>query len=105
MIISKISDKNNAKLIAEKYVEWLDLGVQSDEILVLTFNSNSKKNIIKNILNLAENYVLSDTQIYTFNGLIYNTIINNWGLIENNINKKNVLINPNLSGLEVSQYL
>lgn len=105
MIINKISDKNNSKLIAEKYVEWLNTGVSPDEILVLTFNTNSKKNIVKNILKLAEDYVLSDNKIYTFNGLIYNTIIDNWGIIENKINKENVSVNPNLSGLEVSQYL
>ncbi|MCR5265137.1 MAG: UvrD-helicase domain-containing protein [Cyanobacteria bacterium RUI128] len=109
MIINKISDKNNSKLIAEKYVEWLDIKmpeeVKPSEILVLTFNSNSKKNIVKNILKLSKKNVISDIKIYTFNGLIYNTILDNWGILENKITKPTNLINPNLSGLEISQYL
>ena len=105
MIINKISDKNNAEQIAEKYVEWLDLGAKPSEILTLTFNSNSKKNILKNILNLTKKNVLADLKIYTFRGLIYNTILDNWGDLENKITQKTKVINPNLSGLEVSQYL
>lgn len=42
MIINKISDKNNVKIITKQYLEWLDMGAISSEILVLSFNSNSK---------------------------------------------------------------
>ena len=105
MIINKISDKNNEKIISEKYVEWLNSGILSSEILVLTFNSNSKKNIIKNILNLSKINTLTDLKINTFNGLIYNTLLDNWAELENKIKNTNVKINPNLTGLEISQYL
>ena len=86
MIINKISDKNNAKLIAEKYVEWLDFGVLPSQILVLSFNSNSKKNILKNILNLTKKNNISDLKIYTYNGLVNNTVLDNWTTLENKIN-------------------
>ncbi len=105
MIINKIFTKNNSKLIAEKYVEWLNSGVSSSDILVLTFNSTSKKNVIKNILNLTKNTVLTDIKVHTYNGLIYNSIIDNWATIEENIKFGNPVINPNMSGMEISQYL
>lgn len=105
MILNKIFDKNNSKLIAEKYVEWLDLGVSSDAILVLTFNSFSKKNIQKNILNLAKNTTFSNLKIYTFRGLIYNTVMENWGVLENKLNSPSAVLTPTLGGLETSQYL
>ena len=105
MILSKNSDINNTKLIAEKYLEWLNVGISPSEILVLTFNSNSKKNIIKNILNLTNQNTLDDIKVYSFNGLVYNTVLDNWGLLENKISSGNTHISPNLSGLEVSQYI
>lgn len=105
MIKDKIYDKNILKEVTEKYLEWITSGAQSSEILVLTSDSNSKKNIIKNILNLAKINTLTDIKINTFRGLIYNTVSNNWADLENKIKNSKTLISPNLSGLEVSQYL
>ena len=105
MIKDKIYDKNILSEVAEKYVEWLNSGATSSEILVLTSDSNSKKNILKNILNSAKINTLSDIKIYTFRGLIYNTVSDNWAKLENKIKNGKTLITPNLSGLEVSQYL
>lgn len=105
MIINKILDKNNSKLIAEKCVEWLNMGVCSSDILVLTFNSFSKKNIQKNILNLSKNNVMTDLKINTFSGLIYNTILDNWGILENMLPSSNTVFEPNLGGMEISQYI
>lgn len=105
MIINKISEKNNAKLIAKKYVEWVDSGISPSKILVLTFNSLSKKNIIKTILKTIKKDNLSDIKIHTFNGLIYNSIIDNWAILENNLEIGNPVLLPNLSELEISQYL
>lgn len=105
MILNKISNKNNSKTIAKKYADIINSGVSSSEILVLTFNGLSKKNIIKEILNLTKNNILSDIKIYTFNGLIYNSIIENWSFIENNIKDSKASVLPNLLGLEISQYI
>jgi len=105
MILDKISDSNNSKFIAEKYVSIIDSGVPSSEILVLAFNALSKKNIIKNILNLTKNNILDDIKIYTYNGLIYNTVLDNWSYIENHIKDDNGVILPNLCGLELSQFI
>ena len=104
MIINKISDKNNSKIIAEKYVDWLNSGVSPSQILVLTFNSNSKKNILKNILNFYAENCISDIKIHTFHGLIYNTILDNWAKLESLL-KNNTKVQPNLTGLEISQYI
>ena len=106
MIINKISDKNNIKIISEKYVEWLNAGIDPSQILVLTFNSNSKQNVIKNIFNLTSKNVISDIKINTFHGLVYNSILDNWSILENKIkDTKYSKILPNLSGLEISQYI
>ena len=58
MIINKISDKNNVKIITKQYLKYLDAGAIPSEILVLSFNSNSKKNIEKNILKLTKKNIL-----------------------------------------------
>ena len=105
MITDKIYDKNIINEVSEKYLEWLNSGAQSSEILVLTSEANSKKNILKNILNLAQINTLTDIKIYTFRGLIYNAVSNNWADLENKIKNSKTIIRPNLSGLEVSQYL
>ena len=42
-------------------------------------------------------------QIYTFYGLVYNTIMNNWTVVESHIKDGFPVIIPNLSGLEISQ--
>jgi len=105
MIINKISDKNNSKIIAKKYTEWIKEGVSPNNILVIAFNATSKKDVISDILKSTEINNLSDFKINTFNGLIYNSVIDNWGILEPKISNTNTRINPNLSGLEVSQYL
>ena len=105
MIINKISDKNNSKIIAKKYTEWIKEGVSPNNILVITFNATSKKDVISDILKSTEINNLIDFKINTFNGLIYNSVIDNWGILEPKISNTNTRINPNLSGLEVSQYL
>ena len=88
MIINKISDKNNVKIITEQYLKFLDAGALPSEILVISFNTNSKKNIEKNILKSVKNNLLTDFKIHTFNGLIYNTILNNWCELENLLDKE-----------------
>ena len=105
MILNKISDKTNSKLIAQKYADIINSGVSSSEILVLTFNGISKKNIVENILNLTKNNILSNIKIFTFNGLIHNSILENWAFIENNLSDTNTSILPNLLGLEITQYI
>ena len=105
MILNKISCNDNPRLIAEKYAEMVDSGINSSEILVLAFNALSKKNIIKNIFNKLNKDIISDLKIYTFYGLVYNTINDNWAIIENMIDRGNPSILPNLSGLEVSQLI
>ena len=105
MILSKNLDKKNSKIIAEKYVEIINSGVDSSQILVLTFNANSKKNIIKNILNLTQKDIFSDLKIFTFNGLVYNSILDNWAILEQTIKDDKHKVLPNLSGLEVSQFI
>ncbi len=102
MIINKISDKNNIKIITEQYLKYLEAGAVPSEILVICSN---KKNVEKSILKSVKTKLLSEFKIYSFNGLIYNTILNNWCELEDLLDKENCIISPNLVGLEVSQLL
>lgn len=105
MIINKISDKLNTKLIAQQYLKYIEEGADPSEILVICFNSKSKKNVETQILQTFKENILSDFNIYTFNGLVYNTILNNWCELEDLLKKEDCIISPNLVGLEVSQLL
>lgn len=104
MLLNKIAG-DNSKIIIEKYLEWIDSGCSTSEILVLANNSTSKKNIIQGIYKNAEKYSLTDIKISTFNGLIRSSVADNWCILENMISDRKSKITPNLSGLEVSQYI
>ena len=105
MILNKISSKDNPELIAQKYIDIINSGGKSSEILVLLSNPVSKKNVLKSIFNFSKSDVLSDLRIYTYNGFIYNTITDNWAFIDSQIKSGTPAILPNLSGLEISQLL
>lgn len=102
MIINKVFDIENIELITEKYLSYLDSGVNPSEILVI---SNAAKKVEKNILNKTGIELFQDFKIYKFNGLIYNTILDNWCDLETLLDKDQCTIAPNLIGLEVSQLL
>lgn len=96
--------------LAEKFIELIQSGVSSSEILVITLNSYKKKIFSEKIREkLQENniYGLGELPIFTFNGVVYNAIKANWPLIEEIIpdgaGKREII--PNLCGLEASELL
>lgn len=91
--------------IAEKYVQLINTGVCPSEILVILQNSTDKKNFSELILNETKVNYLEDLKIYSFFGLVYNTVSDNWAFLENTLKDKNTSILPNLVGLEVSQFI
>ena len=100
-----ISSEKTQKLV-ENYAELLNSGVDSSKILVILQNSNKKNKFIQATLEQLNIDVIEKLQIYSFFGLVYNTISDNWAEIENKIpDSKNTKILPNLTGLEVSQFI
>ena len=96
------SDKN--KILADKYVELLEHDIKPSKILVIVQNSIQKTKFLKEILSKTSKDVLETPKIYSYNSLIYNTILDNWAYIESLL-KGNARIIPNQNGLEVTQFI
>lgn len=97
------SDKTN--ILISKYAELLNSGIPASKILVLVQNSNLKNKFIENTLEKLSIDAVEKFQVYSFFGLVYNTISDNWALLENRNTYDNPVILPNLAGLEISQFL
>lgn len=98
------SDKTN--ILIEKYASLLNSGVDASKILVLVQNSNLKNKFVNETLKKIKVDCFEKLKVYSFFGLVYNSIIDNWAFIENgNPFKDNPKILPNLAGLEVSQFI
>ena len=98
------SDKTN--ILIEKYASFLNSGVDASKILVLVQNSNLKNKFVNETLKKLKIDCFEKLKIYSFFGLVYNSIIDNWAFIESgNPFKDNPKILPNMAGLEVSQFV
>lgn len=92
--------------LAENYAGLLNSGIDASKILVILQNSNRKNDFIEQTLKKLTVDVVEKLQVYSFYGLVYNTISDNWADIENKIpDECNTKIIPNLCGLEVSQFI
>lgn len=106
MIIDANSTTNRTKILIDEYIKLIKKGVESEKILVIVQNSKKKKEFIDAIKQKMPLGNIGNLKIYSFWGLIYNFVGDNWAIIENSIkDNKNTKIMPNLCGLEVSQYI
>lgn len=96
---------NKTDFLINAYLGLLNSGVKSSEILVLVQNSSLKQNFINKTLEKLEVNCIEKLQVHSFFSLVYNTINDNWALIENINPFNNLAILPNLAGLEVSQFI
>lgn len=105
LLQGSIATEKTDKLV-ESYVNLLNSGVDSSKILVILQNSNKKSKFIEQTLEKLTIDSIEKLQVYSFFGLVYNTISDNWADIENKIpDETNTKIIPNLTGLEVSQFI
>lgn len=105
LLQGSISSDKTQKLV-EEYAKLLNSGVDSSKILVILQNSNKKQQFIEQTLSRLTIDVIEKLQVYSFFGLVYNTISDNWAKIENKIpDEKNTKILPDLTGLEISQFI
>ena len=105
MIINANSNTNRAEILEKEYLKLLEKGINSEKILVLVQNSYKKKQFIEHIKKSFPTGNIGNLKIYSFYGLIYNYILENWAIVENSIKDDKGKIIPNMSGLEVSQYI
>lgn len=105
LLQGSISSDKTEKLV-ENYTKLLNSGIDSSKILVILQNSNKKNQFIQETLDKLTVGSIEKLQVYSFFGLVYNTISDNWAKIENKIpDELNTKILPNLTGLEVSQFI
>ena len=105
MLIKGNLNSNKTDILIDSCAKLLNQGVSADKILVIVQNFKKKNEFTKKIKEKLEIEALTNLNIYTFFGLVYNKILENWLLVENKIKDDNAKITPNLSGLEVSQYI
>ncbi len=105
MLIQGSVKSHRSEILLEKYLSLLQSGIGADNILVLVQNSYKRTKFLNEVLSRAEIKFLEEPKIYTFFGLVYNTIKDNWARIENLIDIKEGVISPHLCGLEISEIL
>ena len=105
MLIKNHLNSNKTDILINSYAALLNEGVDAENILVIVQNSKKRNEFIENVQSKLQIDAVTNFNIYTFFGLVYNKILDNWPIIENEIKDKNVKITPHLSGLEVSQYI
>ena len=106
MLINANSTTNRTQILINEYLKLLDKGIEAEKILVLVQNSKKKQEFINEIKLHSNIGNIGSLKIYSFYGLVYNYILENWALVENSIpDNQNRKISPNMCGLEISQYL
>ncbi len=105
MLIKGHLKSNKTDILVQEYAKLLNGGAVSGEILVIVQNFKKRTEFIEKTKALLKLDALTSFNVYTFFGLVYNSILDNWVIIENKIKNNNAKISPNLSGLEVSQYI
>lgn len=105
MLIDSTIASNKTSFLVDKYVELVNNGVPASAILVIVQNSTLKNQFQDKVLeNLNVNFI-EKPKIYSFFSLVYNTVSDNWAFLEDRNIFDNPVILPNLTGLEVSQFL
>ena len=105
MLLNFIKVDFRTKILVDKYLELISVGVKPSEILVLVQNSTLKKQFSDKVLEKISVNAIEKLNIHSFFSIVYNTLIENWCFLENAIPGDKHFILPNLVGLEVSQFL
>lgn len=105
MLIEGSISSEKTQILAQEYARLINSGVSACDILVLVNNSSAKERFCKKVLELLNVECIEKMQVYSFFGLVYNTIIDNWAFLENKLQNGKPAIIPNMIGLEISQFL
>jgi len=110
MYIEGTLKSGKTSFLEEKFLELINSGVSTSEILFISLNSFQKNAFVERLLSkFSESGIegLGKIPVYTFNGLVYNSVKSQWTLVEEEISESvgNPEIIPNLCGLEISEFL
>ncbi|MBQ3819717.1 ATP-dependent helicase, partial [bacterium] len=105
MLICADLSTNKTDILTDEYAALVNSGISSNKILVLVQNSKRKQYFTDKVFEKLSVNCIEKLQIHSFNSLVYNTINDNWAVLENLNPYDNPTILPNLTGLEVSQFL
>ena len=105
MILEGSVSSNKTEILIENYAKLLNNGVPASSILVIVQNSQLKNKFVESTLNLLKISAVEKLEVHSFFSLVYNTIIDNWAVLENINPYPGTEILPNLAGLEVSQFI
>lgn len=105
MLVVGSIKSNKTEILWRRYVELVNSGVSPEKILVLCLNSHKKALFMEKVTENLEVPVGGAFNIYTFYGLCYNAILDNWPIVENSVKQDGAVILPNLCGLQLSQLL
>ena len=105
MLIEGNIASSKTDMLIEKYAGLLNQGIKSSEILVLVQNSTLKNTFIEKTLEKLTVDCLEKLQVHSFFSLVYNTVSDNWAFLEDRNIFDNPVILPNMTGLEVSQFI
>lgn len=97
-------------ILIDRFTELIISGVKTSEIMVICQNSFKKGvflETVKEKLFRANIKGTGNLPIYTFNGVVYNTVLENWPEVEkilpDNFGKPAII--PSLCGMETTEYL
>ncbi len=105
MLIDGNISSSKTDVLIDKYSELLNKGIRSSEILVLVQNSTLKNIFIEKTLEKLTIDCFEKLLVHSFFSLVYNTVSDNWAFLEDRNIFDNPVILPNMTGLEVSQFI
>ena len=105
MIINGSVSSDKTQILIDKFVSLLNSGIDASQILVLVSNSNLKNKFIEDSLSKINIDYFEKLNVHSYFSLVYNTINANWAFLENKNPYPDTKILPNLTGLEVSQFI
>ncbi len=110
MFIEGPLKSGKTSFLADKFIELIQKGSLTSEILVITLNSYKKRVFSEEIRERLQEIKITgmgELPIYTFNGVVYNSIKSQWPVVEGFIPERTgeSEIIPNLCGLEISELL
>lgn len=105
MLLEGSVASNKTDMLIERYAQLLNSGVPASKILVIVQNSNLKNIFLEKTIEKLKVNAIEKLEIHSFFSLVYNTINDNWAVLENINPYPGAEILPNLAGLEVSQFI
>lgn len=106
MLIQGTLGSGKTSFLIDKYLELISGGAKSSEVLVLCQNSFLKNQFVERVKSKI-NKGIGSVNAYTFSGIAYRSILNNWPLFENIIpdNIGESVVSPYMVGVDITSYV